>query len=134
MCYSTSIKHAQCCPEKPLLISDEEEIRHLMSSLLDRIEKEFNSSDKHFMLFDATSSKVQRHLSKTSSNHTCETDDEAFASSARTDSFSDDSFHPFDEYKHSLGILLDENEKNVNRTLNRIPSRKSLMFSFQLYK
>ncbi|CAF0893615.1 unnamed protein product [Adineta ricciae] len=134
MCHSTSIKQAQRCPEKPLLTSDEEEIRHLMSSLLDKIEKELNSSDTHFVLFDATSSKVQRHLSKTSSNHTCETDDEAFASSARTDSFSDDSFHPFDEYKHSLGILLDENEQNVNRTLNRIPSQVSHVFDWTRFR
>jgi hypothetical protein len=123
---STSVKHAQDCLTNTILNTDETEIHNLMSSLLDRIDKELNpslSSDTCCMLFNA--STIQRHISQ---NY----DDDGFLPTATDDIFSDDLFQPLDDYKHSIGILLDDNDddKNVNKNFNRVPSRKLLGFVF----
>jgi len=124
---STSVKHAQDSLTHTILNTDEAEIHNLMSSLLDRIDKELNpfiSSDTCCMLFNA--STIQRHISQNSSynNH----DDNGFLPTATDDIFSDDLCQPLDDYKHSIGILLDDNDDDKN--FNRVPSRKLLSFVF----
>ncbi|UJR33075.1 hypothetical protein I4U23_020534 [Adineta vaga] len=140
MWHSTSVKHAQLHSKSPVSISDEEEIQYLMTSLLDKIDKELNSSkvtDTQCKLFDTTTSKLQRNRSKTLSGQTYDTaddDNDAFRPSVRTGSLSDDSYQPFDEYKHSLGILLNDNEKNVNKTFNQVPTQISRVFDWTRFR
>jgi hypothetical protein len=87
MCHSISIKNLH--HSSPILLTnDDEEIHVLMSSLLDKIDKEINSStDASFMLFNASSSS--RH-------HTSSENDELFSSP--------------DDWKNSSGILIDESD------------------------
>ena len=137
MYHSTSVKHSQQNQSINCLNTDEEQIHDLMTSLLDKIDKESNPSmsNNTCILFDA-SSALQRHISRTSitlppSNNSI--DNEVFLPSPddNTDfngslESSNDLFQPFDDYKHSIGILLDDNnneKENLNKNFNRVPSR-----------
>jgi hypothetical protein len=88
MCHSISVKNLH---QSTTILSniDEEAIRDLMSSLLDQIDKENDSSvDSSLMLFNASSH----------SRHRVSTD------------INEDLFQSFDDYKHSTGILVDDKE------------------------
>ncbi|CAF1378998.1 unnamed protein product [Adineta steineri] len=88
MCHSSSIKNIHQCSTTSMN-NDEEQVHDLMSSLLDKIDKEFNSSiDTSRMLFNASSAN-QRRIS---------TDNE-------------DLFYSLDGVKHSSGILI--NDKDI---------------------
>jgi hypothetical protein len=135
MYHSTSVKNPSHCPTNSILNTDEEQIHELMSSLLDRIDKELNPpilTDTCCKIFDA-SSAIQRHISKNSlDNNTNNFDDDTYLPIPTNDSlledslqFSNDLFQSLDDYKHSIGILLeDDNNDNVNKNFNRVPSRK----------
>ncbi len=88
MCHSISIKNLH---QSTTILSnnDEEQIHDLMSSLLDKIDKERNSStESSFILFNASSNN--RH--HTSSDPI------------------EDLFPSLDDYKHSSGILVDDKD------------------------
>ncbi|CAF2985343.1 unnamed protein product [Rotaria sp. Silwood2] len=92
MCHSTSIKNLD---QSTTIFSnnDEQEVHETMSSLLDQIDKELNSStDSSFVLFNA-SSHVRRSISA---------DNQIF--------HYEDLFHSFDDSKHSIGVLIDDKD------------------------
>jgi hypothetical protein len=123
MCHSISIKNLQHNQNHIPLNTDEQQIHDLMISLLDKIDKELNPTDT-CILFDA-SSNSQRHLSKNSSD----IDNKCLAipqnETYLDDSLqiSNDSFRPLDDYKHSLGILLDDKD-DISDNFSQIPSGK----------
>jgi hypothetical protein len=138
MCHSTSVKNFQHNQSNRPLNTDEEQIHDLMISLLDKIDKELNpsaSTDTCCVLFNA-SSTMQHHISKNSldnNNNNNYHDDNVFlpTSSDEIDfenslEVSNDLFEPLDDYKHSIGILHNDNDNNDNikKNFNRIPSRK----------
>jgi hypothetical protein len=141
-CHSTSVKNLQHCPTNHTLNTDEEQIHELMSSLLDKIDKELNpsiSTDSCCKIFNA-SSTIQHHISINSSDNdkSDSYDNDAFLPIPINDSISDDSlqfsndlFQSLDDYKHSIGILLDDDNDTVNKNFNRVPSRKLSKYIFQ---
>lgn len=116
---SSSVRHSQQSQLNQPLISDDEQIRDLMNTLLDTIEKELESSSKSetCVLFHA-STKLQRQLSKSL------LDNREFLPIPIDDSDMEDSFQPLNEYKHSIGILLNEETNNEKENYNQVPSRK----------
>ncbi|CAF3957022.1 unnamed protein product [Rotaria sp. Silwood2] len=131
MYHSTSVKNFQYSLTHPTMDTDEEEIHDLMSCLLDKIDKELNPSsisNETCMLFNAAST-IKRQMSLNSSDNNY--NDETFLPTSTNDNFLDDSLQfsndilqPLDDYKHSIGILLDDdNDKNVNINFHRIPSQ-----------
>ena len=97
MCHSSSIKTLHQSSTISLN-NDEEQIRDLISSLIDKIDKDMNiSDDTNFVLFNASSNTRRRLLSdKQTLNN-------------------DDMCQSIDEHKHSHGILIDDED---------MPSRK----------
>lgn len=106
--------------------SDEEQIHDLMMSLVDRVDRELNPSSETdtCMLFDA-STNLQHLLSRNSPEKNDFTDEELL-SVPFDDSLqmSNDSSQPLDEYRHSIGILLDDDDQEQNINANRMPSGK----------
>lgn len=105
--------------------NDEEDIHAVMTSLLDRIDRELNpwSETDTCVLFDA-SSNLHRQLSRPS-----DVPDETFSPLSVDEFQSSESFQnssdlsqPLEEYKHSIGILSDDDQQLPNR----IPSGKSV--------
>lgn len=90
MCHSSSIKNLL----KHSVNSDEEQVRELMASLLDKIDKEYNTepADTSRMLFNASAS-AHRHTSP--EQQLLENDDLCYS---------------LDGHKHSSGILISEND------------------------
>ncbi len=109
MYHSTSVKNLQNNPNNPPLNTDDEQIHDLMIYLLDKIDKELNPTDT-CMLFNA-SSTLQRHSSKNSSDK-----DHRFLPIPQNETYLDD-------YKHSLGILIDD-KTDKTENFNQIPSGK----------
>lgn len=141
MYHSTSIKTSQYQLIDSMLNTDEKEIQELMSWLLDKVDKELNpptSNETCCVLFDAASTiHRQKSIIFPNNNYT----DEIYLNEATDNTiFNDDLtmenslLQPLDEYKHSLGILLDEeSNKDDSPYLHRIPSRKllgSVFYSF----
>jgi hypothetical protein len=134
---STSVKKFQHNQSNTPFNTDEEQIHDLMMLLLDKIDKELNpstSTDTCCMLFNA-SSTFHHHMSNNSSDNNNnnydddDDDDETFLPTSKDENFFDDSlqlsnalFKPLDDYKHSIGILHNDNDENKN--FNRIPSGK----------
>jgi hypothetical protein len=116
MCHSISVKNLQHNQNNISLNTDEQQIHDLMIFLLDKIDKELNTTDT-CMLFNA-SSNLQRHLSKNSSDK-----NQTFLPIPQNENYFDDSFQPLDDYKHSLGILLDDQDDKIDN-FNQIPSGK----------
>ena len=90
-----------------------------MTNLLDKIVTELSPSTDTFKLFDAASS-LQRRLSKNildeqSALPSLDEDD---------DDNIENAFQPLDEYRHSIGILLDDETHHEKTTYNQVPSRK----------
>jgi len=128
---STSVKNFQYNQPNTPLNTDQEQIHDLMISLLDKIDKELNpltSTDNCRVLFNA-SSTIQRHSLDNNNNNNYHDDNIFLPTSTDKNDFdnslevSNDLFEPFDDYKHSIGILLNNNE-NMKSNFNRIPSRK----------
>ncbi|CAF0771607.1 unnamed protein product [Rotaria sordida] len=143
MCHSTSVKNLHYSLTHPTLNIDQVEIHDLMSCLLDKIDKELNPSsisNETYKLFDAASiNKRQISLNSTDNNY----NDETFLPISTNDNVLDDSlqysndlFQPLDDYKHSIGILLndDDDDKNVNIAFNRIPSQISHVFDWTRFR
>lgn len=90
MCHSTSIKILQ---QTATLVSnnDEDDIHDIMSSLLDKIEKELEDipADPSCVLFDISSISSRRK------------------SSEKQILKNEDLFQSSDDHKHSIGILVD---------------------------
>ena len=100
MVHSSSVKSLQRCAMKSFN-SDEEKIQDLLSSLIDRIEKDVDSSrpapESPLLLFNAASA-VHRAVS---------TDTEFFSTSSLD---GHDVLQSLDDYKHSVGVLFDEKD------------------------
>ncbi len=99
ICHSISLKSLH---QYSTILSnnDEEQIRDLISLLVDKIDKEMNTSnDFSVKLFNASS--INRHRILSDNN--------------------EDLFQTFDDCKHSIGILVDDKD---------IPSRKDYFISF----
>ncbi|CAF1235444.1 unnamed protein product [Adineta ricciae] len=90
MCHSSSIKNLL----KYSVNSDEEQVHELMTSLLDKIDKEYNTEpvDTSNMLFNASASAHRR------------------TSPAQQLLENDDLCYSLDGHKHSSGILISEND------------------------
>ena len=90
MCHSSSIKNLL----KHSVNSDEEQVHELMTSLLDTIDKEYNTEavDTSCMLFNASASAHR------------------YASPAQQLVENDDLCYSLDGHKHSSGILISEND------------------------
>jgi hypothetical protein len=96
MCHSSSIKtlHQSSAIS---LNNDEEQIRDLISSLIDKIDKDMNiSDDTNFVLFNASSNTRRRLLSD-------------------KQTLDNDVYQSVDDHKHSHGILINDED---------MPSRK----------
>ncbi len=124
---SISVKSSHHNQPNTSLNTDEEQIHDLMMTILDKIDKELNpsTSTDTCMIFNA-SSALQHHVSKNSSDNN-HFDDDTFLPIPTNDHFVDDSFQSLDDYKHSIGILLDNNDddnQNRYKNFNRVPSRK----------
>lgn len=87
MYHSTSVKNLQQIP-KLFSNNDEEQIHDIMSSLLDKIDKE-DSNESSIKLFNA-SALTHRHRVSSETN--------------------EDLFQSLDDCKHSSGILVDEKD------------------------
>lgn len=94
MCHSTSIKDLH--PSSPILPSkSDDDIHALMSTILDKIDRDIHpSEDTSMMLFNISSSTSHHRLSSDSN---------------------DELFQSLDEWKHSGGILVDQKD---------VPTRK----------
>ncbi len=103
MYHSISLKSLH---QSPTILSnnDEEQIRDLISSLVDKIDKEMNNSnDLSVKLFNASS--ISHHRISSDNN--------------------EDLFQTLDDCKHSIGILVDDQD---------VPSRKNLFdFIFRIF-
>ncbi len=113
-----------------------------MTSMLDRIDKVQTSSDEYRMLFNAAASTSPTRLfssaSSTSSDpkfkslplSTADSDNLIETSTNETivdNSFylASDIFQPSEEYKHSIGVLMN-NDDDTKDNFNAIPPRKYL--------
>jgi len=117
--HSTSVRQSQQNQFNQPLKSDSEQIHELMTNLLDKIVTELSPPTDTFKLFDAASS-LQRRLSKNildeqSALPSLDEDD---------DDNIENAFQPLDEYRHSIGILLDDETHHEKTTYNQVPSRK----------
>jgi flagellin-like hook-associated protein FlgL len=96
MYHSISLKSLHQSSPTILSNNDEEQIRDLISSLVDKIDKEMNNSnDLSVKLFNASS--ISHHRISSDNN--------------------EDLFQTLDDCKHSIGILVDDQD---------VPSRKDL--------
>ena len=101
MCHSTSIKNLQ--PSSIIAGQSDEDIHELMSTLLDKIDRDNNPSEETSkMLFNLSSSTSHQRLSSSSN---------------------DELVHPLDEWKHSGGILVEQKD---------VPTRKSNILICQM--
>lgn len=126
-----------------MLNNDEEQVHDVMISLVDKIDKESNPSNSTDiqMLFNA-SSTLQRYHSKTSTDNNNNNNDDSntFLPISSDDNFlenSNDSYQPLDDYKHSIGILQNDNDENnshLNDNDHEMPSSKFENIRFHLLK
>lgn len=112
--------------------NDEQDIHDVMTSLLDRIDRELNPSSETdtCMLFDA-SSNLQRQLSRPSGETLLPITVDEFQSS-ESFQMSSDLSQPLEEYKHSIGILLGDDQEPYQNS-QRIPSGKKIpIYQFEI--
>lgn len=110
MCHSTSVKNIHQV-ERLLSNNDDEEIRAVMSSILDTIEKEIDSlEDSTRILFDISSVSSRRKSSEKQIFNT------------------ENSFQSSDDYKHSLGVLVDVDDMSTRKYLFLIFNISLLIF------
>jgi len=106
MCHSISIKNLHQSSTISTNNDEEQQLQDVISSLLDKIDKEINSSnDSRHVLFNAS------HNYRRKSSDTQLLDNENL-------------FHSLDDYKHSIGILVDDKD---------IASRKYYILVFVLF-
>ena len=110
MCHSTSIKNLHQS-STVLLNNDDEQIRDLMTSLLDQIDK--GTNDSTYILFNASS--TNRHRASSDNN--------------------DDLFQSLDSCKHSSGILVDEKELSSRKIYSSFlfESMKTYLFKQRVF-
>jgi len=92
MCHSISIKNLHQSSTISTNNDEEQQLQDVISSLLDKIDKEINSSnDSCHVLFNASNNYRRK------SSDTQLLDNENL-------------FHSLDDYKHSIGILVDDKD------------------------
>ena len=105
--------------------NDEQDIHDVMTSLLDRIDRELNPSSETdtCVIFDA-SANLQRQLSRPSGETFLPITVDEFQSN-ESFQMSSDLSQPLEEYKNSIGILLDDDQEQYQYS-QRIPSGKKI--------
>ncbi|CAF3754411.1 unnamed protein product [Rotaria socialis] len=127
--HSISIKNYQYNRKISGLNTDDEEIRDLMSWMLDKIDKELKpstSNDECCVIFDAAST-IKRHMSMDCSDSNYNDDPFLPAPTDASLENLNDLFQPIDDYKHSLGILLDDDNSHTNTNFHQLPSQGCLV-------
>ena len=121
MCYSSSI---QSNVQQDRGVSDEQQIRDVMTDILNRIEKE-QSNDSTRVLFRA-SSVLQRQKTQSLVEHssTLNDHDDVFHDHPLTKSSGSDP--PLHEFPHVLSLLSESDINQMTRSFDRVPSRKSI--------
>ncbi|CAM4817426.1 unnamed protein product [Rotaria magnacalcarata] len=134
--HSISIRNYQYNRKNSGLNTDDEEIHDLMSWMLDKIDKELKPStanDECCIIFDAASTmKRQMSMDCSDSNY----NDDPFLAAPMDDSLENlnNLFQPIDDYNHSLGILLDDDNSHANTDLYQLPSQISYAFDWTRFR